>query len=336
LGFGWSGPMGAEAWALGIPVVRGAGGRMPGRARATMPALIAAASSGHYDLVHVSSIEQRCRWTALAALRRGTPTVAHLRNNQQVDRAWELHEAGAFIVTNSRGTEAELRHRGATAVKFVPNGLDPSWGNVTIEREQVLRSIGVPPDAIVVLVVANVTPYKALDLAFAGLAEAQRRDPRIWVVHVGGVVFRSSADYAATVDDVIARSGVSDRIVRLGSRADVPILTAAADIAFVPSHGEGTARAILEAWAMARPVVAADADGLRDLVTDNETGLLVDLASPSSVADAVDSLATSPARREELALAGHLALRASHTHDHHVAGLLDVYERVLGRQVQLV
>jgi glycosyltransferase involved in cell wall biosynthesis len=330
LAFGWRGPLAHEAAADGVPLLFGAGRHVPSRARARVPAMLAAASSGRFDVVHVSSIEQRCRWTGLAALRRGIPTVAHLRNNQQIDRAAELHRAGAFVVTNSRGTEAELRSMGATSIAFVPNGLDPQWA-ASIDRAAVRRAIGVPSDATMVLVVANTTPYKALDLAFPALMSAQRADPRLWIVHVGEVVFRSMQGYGGAVDAVIDASDTRDRVLRLGSRDDVASLTAAADIAFVPSHGEGTARTILEAWASEIPVIAGDADGLRDLVEHGETGLLVSLADESATAAAVVELASDRPARSRLARAGRVTLETRYTHVHHVDRLVEIYERLTGK-----
>jgi glycosyltransferase involved in cell wall biosynthesis len=89
----------------------------------------------------------------------------------------------------------------------------------------------------------------------------------------------------------------------LGETADVRPFLAESDCVVLPSYREGMPRSLLEAAAMARPMVATDVPGCRDLVADGENGFLCPLRSPDLLAAAMDKmLRLSPADRAEMGL----------------------------------
>ncbi len=85
-----------------------------------------------------------------------------------------------------------------------------------------------------------------------------------------------------------------------GPRADIAVVWAESHIALLASYREGMPKALLEAAACARPLIAADAPGCRNLVTDGENGLLVPVKSAEAIADAIARLAADPGLRRRL------------------------------------
>jgi glycosyltransferase involved in cell wall biosynthesis len=71
-----------------------------------------------------------------------------------------------------------------------------------------------------------------------------------------------------------------------------------------PSRREGFGVACLEAMAHARPVVATDVGGLRDLVVDGETGLVVPPRDPKLLREALERLLADRELRHRLGAAG--------------------------------
>lgn len=86
----------------------------------------------------------------------------------------------------------------------------------------------------------------------------------------------------------------------LGRREDIAALTAASHIAVLPSYREGMPKALLEAAACGRPLVATDVPGCRALVRDGVNGLLVPPRDPVALADALEKLARDPGLRARL------------------------------------
>lgn len=76
----------------------------------------------------------------------------------------------------------------------------------------------------------------------------------------------------------------------LGAVDDVRPLLAAADCVVLPSYREGLPRTLLEAAATARPLIATDVPGCRDIVRDGVNGLLCAVADAGSLAAAMERM----------------------------------------------
>ena len=90
-----------------------------------------------------------------------------------------------------------------------------------------------------------------------------------------------------------AELGISDYVVWLGLRRDIPALLDAADGFVLSSAWEGMPLAVAEAMAMEKPVVATDAGGVRELVGD--AGCVVPTGNPTALAEAMLALMREPA-----------------------------------------
>ncbi|MGH7060446.1 MAG: glycosyltransferase family 4 protein [Stellaceae bacterium] len=94
-------------------------------------------------------------------------------------------------------------------------------------------------------------------------------------------------------------------IAWLGQVADVREVWQQAAIAVLPStYGEGLPKTLLEAAACARPIVASDVPGCREVVRSGDTGLLVPAHDIPALAEAIATLAADPARRRMFGMAG--------------------------------
>src|SRR5262249_8126112 len=78
----------------------------------------------------------------------------------------------------------------------------------------------------------------------------------------------------------------------------------AADIVVLPSHREGLPTVVLEAQAAGKPVVAACATGIVDVVADGETGLLFPVGDAAALAKTLARLITDRELARQLELAG--------------------------------
>lgn len=97
-----------------------------------------------------------------------------------------------------------------------------------------------------------------------------------------------------------------------GRRDDMDEVLAAAAIVCLPStYGEGVPKVLLEALAAGRAVVATDIPGCREVIVDDENGVLVAPGDPDALARAVIALADDPARRARLGAAGRRLAEAS-------------------------
>jgi len=116
-----------------------------------------------------------------------------------------------------------------------------------------------------------------------------------------------------------------------GSREDIEEVWAAAHVAALPSYyGEGVPKALLEAAACGRPIVAADVTGSREIVLSGENGLLVPPRDPAALADALERLAGDPDLRRRMGARGRQIVEAFFSEELVVASTLSVYRNLLG------
>lgn len=92
----------------------------------------------------------------------------------------------------------------------------------------------------------------------------------------------------------------------LGHVTDMPALLAGVDIVILPSYREGLPKSLIEAAACARPLIATDAPGCREVVTDGVTGLLVPVRNAQAVANAIARLEDNPELARRLGEAAHV------------------------------
>jgi glycosyltransferase involved in cell wall biosynthesis len=87
----------------------------------------------------------------------------------------------------------------------------------------------------------------------------------------------------------------------------------------------------VEAQLAARPVVASAVQGLREIVTDGATGLLVAPADPDALAGAIASLLDDPDHAREIAAAGHRSARENFSIDRYRSAITAAVARTAGR-----
>ena len=85
----------------------------------------------------------------------------------------------------------------------------------------------------------------------------------------------------------------------LGSADDVRPFIAQSSAVVLPSYREGLPRSLLEGGAMARPLIATDVPGCLEVVTDGVTGLLCQVRSASSLADAMARFAAMDVQQRQ-------------------------------------
>jgi glycosyltransferase involved in cell wall biosynthesis len=170
---------------------------------------------------------------------------------------------------------------------------------------QTRRELGIPDDALVVGMVANITPQKGIEYFIRAAAIIRARMPEAWFLIVGGRQ-ESQQVYANKIEREIARCGLQERLILAGSRADVERFYSAMDVKLITSvpRSEGTTTTAMEALACGVPVVATDVGAISEVVTNQVTGLLVRPRDPEGLADATCLLLRDSARRSQMGRLG--------------------------------
>lgn len=189
----------------------------------------------------------------------------------------------------------ELRIGRPAQYRVIPVGLDLS-AHVAVEGPSgALRSrLGLPADVPLAGVIGRLVPIKDHPTLF----EAVRRIPDVHLAVIG------DGERRAEVEALARALGVAERVHFTGWWSDVPAALADLDVVVLSSRNEGTPVALVEALAAGRPVVATDVGGVRSVVRDGESGILVPPGDPASLAAAISALVADPALRCRMGAAG--------------------------------
>jgi glycosyltransferase involved in cell wall biosynthesis len=156
-------------------------------------------------------------------------------------------------------------------------------------------------DAFRFLFIGRVLTDKGL-VEFAEAARAVRRDHPTTRFCILG----PSEPHPKRVPETLLQSWVEEGLIDyLGSTDDVRPYMADSDCVVLPSYREGLPTVLMEAAAMARPVIATDVPGCRHVVEDGVTGFLCEVRSSSSLAEAMSRiLDLGDAQRQQMGESG--------------------------------
>lgn len=215
--------------------------------------------------------------------RQPTKTVNRL-TYQLNDVVIAVSEAVADSITRYPGPKARV----------IPNGVvvpDPDSQTVLAVR----RELGIDATTPLVVHVGNIRPHKGHRTLIDAVELLARSRPDVLTVSIGG------EKVAGDLERMRSRSaslGVGDHIKFLGRRDDALAFMASADVVVNPSDVEGLPLSVLEAMALARPVVATAVGGVPTVVHNEETGLLIEAGDPGGLASAIEQALESPRAAE--------------------------------------
>jgi glycosyltransferase involved in cell wall biosynthesis len=158
--------------------------------------------------------------------------------------------------------------------------------------------LGIPSGRLLVGWFGRMTEIKRVDDLLAAFARARENGVDAELLLAGDGPQRQMLA-ARTIE-----LGIADRTHFLGMQEEVARLYAACDLVALSSSNEGTPVSLIEALAASTPVVSTDVGGVRDVVRDGETGLLVPPGDVGAFADALTRFAEDASLRERLAGAG--------------------------------
>jgi L-malate glycosyltransferase len=166
--------------------------------------------------------------------------------------------------------------------------------------------------------------HEALIRAFA-LLLAHRPDARLLLVGKG--------ELRSHLETFVGEQGLAQQVLFAGYRdSDLPAVLDALDLfVLLGSGSDESCRAVLEAMAAGRPVVARRVGALGDAVVDGQTGLLVDDDRPESVAAALESIIQDPDRARRMGAAGKQRALSTFTRERHAAQIEAAYRQALAR-----
>ena len=238
---------------------------------------------------------------------RGIPAILHEHANltdtpwfeKIADRMLEPYTAVAIAVSKSTADFViKARKMRPDRVKVVYLGAPHDEFSRLRTREEVdeaRRQLGIAPDDFAIGTVTRLHDSKGNSYLVDAARLVLDRKPHARFLLVGEGPLREPLEAQA------ASLNLGDRFAFRGFERDIPAVLSAFDLSAFPSLWEGTPLTVFEALASGKTIVATDADGLLDVLTDRHDARIVPKRDARALADAIVALMDAPAERTQLA-----------------------------------
>jgi glycosyltransferase involved in cell wall biosynthesis len=258
----------------------------------TLPALVRLLKRLEIDVIQTHGYGATTFGRAAAALLR-MPNVLHEHANL-TDTPWFQKIPDIFFnpltdlaITVSKSTRrfcidarklsperVKLVYLGAPLDEFKPRGPE--------EEDAARRAFGyTDPEERLIGTVTRLHESKGNRYLVDTAAIIARRRPNLRFVFVGEGPLQTDLEAQA------ADLGIADKVDFLGFQKDVASVFASFHVSVFPSLWEGTPLTLFETMGMGKPIVSTDADGLRDVLVNEENALMVPARDPEAFAEAI-------------------------------------------------
>jgi glycosyltransferase involved in cell wall biosynthesis len=215
-----------------------------------------------------------------------------------------LQEADAVICLGRAEFEGARRALGHERIYQLGNGVHA--GKFAQGDGQAFRvRQGIPPESLVAACYSRFDPQKDQLNLLEAFDRVAGEFPTLYLVLAGPCTV---PEYLEAIDRRIAASPFAARVRRLAAidsaAGDLVDAYHGCDFFVLPSRHEPFGIVVLEAWSAGKPVIATAVGGLRDLIADGDTGLLVPPGEPAALAGALRRLLVSGDLRRRLGEAG--------------------------------
>ena len=294
-----------------------------------------------YNVLDTQNIQSKF-WANLAALVTGTSLVSTLNS-------WYANEHGKASLKGKIYTSLELlsnqslelyitvseKDRQALLkaglpeekVELIYNAVDTNLSAIRADLEWLRRNFDLPPEAVVCTAVGRLVPVKGYDVLVKAMQQIASQVPQLFCLIVGEGECRE--ELSAQIQEV----GLTDRVRLLGyyDREDALAILKSSDIFVMPSRYEGTPIALLEAAALARPILASATGGIPELVQHQQHAFLVPPNDPGALAQGLMKLTLDREYANSLGRKAQRRIEQTFNLDSQVNATWQAYQKALDR-----
>jgi glycosyltransferase involved in cell wall biosynthesis len=279
------------------------------------------------DLVHLHSRIGADLWGGVAGRLAGVPVVHTRRVDNPEPRPavaikYRLHNR-VIAISEEIGRVLVSEGLPPHKLRVVRSAVDQGRYVRPCDRAAVAAALGVPTDALLLGVVAQLIDRKGHRVLLAALPPLVAAYPGLRVFFFGQGPLRPA------LAREIAAAGLSGIVTLAGFRHDLETILPCLDLLVHPAMMEGLGVSLLQASSAGVPIVASRAGGIPEAVRDGENGLLVPPGDATALGAAIGELLADRERRRSLGMGGQALMAREFSLDTMVEGNLAVYRELV-------
>lgn len=195
----------------------------------------------------------------------------HGREKKIVNRfIWNLNDNIIAVSEDAKKEFLKWNHVKEDRVEVIYNGININkYGGKEVIKDDIKMKLNIPSSVVVIGTIGRLSPEKDHHTLLKAFSIIVKSLENVNLVIVGDGILRKD------LESYSLELGISEKVIFLGFREDIPDILSIFDLFVLPSETEGVSLTLLEAMAGSKPVVATDVGGNPEVVSNGETGLLV-------------------------------------------------------------
>jgi len=202
-----------------------------------------------------------------------------------------------FVVVseNLRRTLVKKHRVAPRRIATIPNGIEiHSYCSMQTPASKLRREFNLSPPTVLIGAAGRLVWQKGMEYFIRAAKKISQERPNVRFFIIG------SGPLRRRLQGLAARLGLGKEVIFTGFRVDMKEVLLELDIVVLPSLREGQPLLLLEAMALARPIVASRIPGIVCTIRHNETGILIPPKNVHSLYEAVSLLLGDENKRIEL------------------------------------
>jgi glycosyltransferase involved in cell wall biosynthesis len=191
-----------------------------------------------------------------------------------------------------------IKHFGADKVTCIQNAIDIEQVCVTRDAKELKKELDLDENQFLIGTMGRLMPVKGLEFFLKAAQIIRRQKPNVRFVIAG------DGPLKGTLQKQAREYGLDKDVLFLGHRNDSHDILGLMDVFVLPSVSEGIPLVLLEALALARPVIASRVGGIPEVIEDGVSGLLVTPGREDELAQSCITLMDNAAFAQQLGVAG--------------------------------
>jgi glycosyltransferase involved in cell wall biosynthesis len=285
------------------------------------------------QVIHATDRPRDASYVSVLAKMTGTISVVHMHSNagRHLTRPtlWGMRQATSiFSVSNFIRDGLIDLGLGSQKISTIHNAVDADYFNPDMDakfRRPIRQQYGIPEAAPLVGIAARMTYWKGQRELLGAVSQLRDLYQDLHVLILGA----DEPEYRLALESMARDGGIAERVHFAGFQQDLRPFLHEIDIFVHPSYWEPFGLAIVEAMAMRKPVIACNAGGVPEIITDGKDGALVEPKSSEAVATALTVLLRDPELRRRMGEAARATVRARFLPRHQCAHVAQHYAKLL-------
>ncbi|MFC1771274.1 glycosyltransferase family 4 protein [Candidatus Margulisiibacteriota bacterium] len=210
-------------------------------------------------------------------------------------------------------------------LKLLFNGVEEPRIDQAETKQEFLARINAGAGDILLGITGRIDSWKGHIYAFQALAKLHNK--KLKLIVLGDFHTAKNKDLRSNLENFIKEHDLQSQIIFLGFAENPAHIITHLDIVLIPSEYEPFGLVAIEAMALKKPVIASDVGGLREIIINNKTGILVPAKNATALAKAIQELTDKPELGIQFGEKGYFQYKNEFCMKRFIANLENIYEQ---------